>query len=158
MEEFEASGAEVIIGDITSAQDVSAAYNSFDTVVSTVGRNVLNTQVEMIELADGQPDVKRFLPNEYGTDVEYGPASKGERPHQQKLRVRQAMSRVGDLEFTYAVTGPYSALCLGAAGPGLEAAGSFDVQGRKAVLLGDREGRVNFTSMNDVRRLTGAAL
>jgi NmrA-like family len=89
--------------------------------------------------------VTRFFPSEYGTDIEYSPQSASEKPHQQKLKVRRYMATVKDLEWTYLVTGPYSDLYFGFM-PRAEV-GTFDVVGKKAVLLGDGRGRVSFTAM-----------
>src|ERR1700761_7870525 len=100
-------GVEVHAGDLTSADDVNEALSGYDTIVSCVGRPVIHTQLKIIELADKHPDVKRFFPSEYGTDIEYGPSSVDEKPHQQKIKVRAALKGVKDLEYTYVVTGPY---------------------------------------------------
>ncbi|KAK3696298.1 hypothetical protein LTR37_018034 [Vermiconidia calcicola] len=154
-------GVEVITGDITVQQDVEQAFNGFDTVVSCLGRTVLHKQLQMIELADKHHDVKRFFPSEYGTDIEYWPNSAHEPPHQQKLKVRAALRDVKDLEYTYVVTGPYAdadgGLFLGAAPVDKEAAGTFDVKRKRAVLLGDGNGKISLTTMRDVGELVVAA-
>jgi hypothetical protein len=131
-----------------------------DTVISAVGRNVIAGQVELIKWADSTPNVKRFFPSEYGTDVEYSATtSPHEKPHQQKLKVRAFIkAEVKNLEITYLVTGPYSELFFGAPGSGWTDAGGFDVKAKKAVLLGDGKGPVSFTSMADVGNLLVAAL
>ena len=90
--------------------------------------------------------MRRFIPSEYGSDVEYWPESAHEPPHQLKLKVRAHMSTMKKLEYTYLVTGPYSDLYLGAFKVRPEI-GSFDVKAKKAVLLGDGEGPVSFTAM-----------
>lgn len=59
IESLKSRGAEIIAGELTSAGDVSEAYNGIDTVVSCVGRPVIHTQLQLIELADRHPDVKR---------------------------------------------------------------------------------------------------
>lgn len=66
-----------------------------------------------------------------------------------------------DLEYTYVVTGPY-----GDADGGLylsakkdnEAEGTFDVKRKRAVLLGNGNGRISLTTMRDVGKLVVAAL
>jgi uncharacterized protein YbjT (DUF2867 family) len=159
---LKSKGVEVFSGDITSADDVTEALNGFDTVVSCVGRPVIHTQLQLIELLDKHPDVKRFFPSEYGTDIEYDSSSKDEKPHQQKLKVRAALKDVKDLEYTYVVTGPYgdadSHLFLSAVPPDAEKGGSFDVKRKRAVLLGDGNGKISLTTMRDVGKLVVAAL
>ena len=162
IEKLRSRKVEIIPGDITSAQDINGALNGFDTIVSCVGRTVIHTQLQILQLADKHPDIKRFLPSEYGTDIEYWPSSKDEKPHQQKLRVRAAMKDVKDLEYTYVVTGPYGdadkALFLSAAPPANEGGGSFDVKRKRAVLLGSGDGKISLTTMRDVGKLVVAAL
>lgn len=162
IDSLKAEGVEIIVGDLKLAGDVNEAYNGIDTVVSCVGRQVIGTQVQLVQLADKHPDVKRFFPSEYGTDIEYGPQSANERPHQQKIKVRAALKQTSNLEYTYIVTGPY-----GDADPGLylsawpsdkEAGGTFDVKRKRAVLLGGGEGKVSLTTMRDVGKFVVAAL
>lgn len=59
IESLKSRGAEIIAGELTSASDVKKAYSGIDTVVSCVGRPVIHTQLQLIELADKHPDVKR---------------------------------------------------------------------------------------------------
>lgn len=63
----------------------------------------------------------------------------------------------GKIEHTYVVTGPYSDLYFG---PTKQAPqiGSFDVEKKQAVLLGTGNEPVAFTSMQDVGKLTAAAM
>lgn len=65
---------------------------------------------------------------------------------------------IANLHITYLVTGPYSDLFIGKMGGAAAATGSFDVAGRKAVLLGTGEGEVSLTTMRDVGVLLVASL
>lgn len=154
-------GVRVIAGNITSEEDVNNAYTGIDTVVSCVGRPIIHTQVQLLQLADRHPDVRRFFPSEYGTDIEYRPESAGEKPHQQKLKVRAALKDVKDLDYTYLVTGPYGdagGLYLSAKPVGNDATGSFNVEHKRAVLLGNGNDKISLTTMRDVGKLVVAAL
>jgi len=123
---------------------------------------VIHLQLQLVELAEKHPDIKRFFPSEYGTDIEYGPASANEKPHQQKLKVRALFKTIKNLEYTYVVTGPYGdadrGLYLSARPSEDEAGGTFDVKRKRAVLLGDGNGRISLTTMRDVGKLVVAAL
>lgn len=152
-----ARGVKTITGDITSEEDVKRAYNGIDTIVSCLGRPAIHLQVQLIKWAEEHPDVRRILPSEYGTDIEYGPKSINEVPHQQKIKVRAALKECKKLEYTYVVTGPYADLYVKNY-PGREEAGSFDMIKRKAVLLGDGNGKVSLTTMRDVGKLVVGAL
>jgi hypothetical protein len=143
------NGVEVIVGDLTNIQDVSKAYAGFDTIVSAVGRNAIQTQIDLIRLAEQTPAIKRFFPSEYGTDIEYGPKSQNEKSHQLKLKVRKFIKDgVKRLEYTYLVTGPYADGYIGA-GHGDPRAGSYDVKAKKAVLLGTGKEKVALTTMSE---------
>lgn len=149
---WKARGISVVTGDVTDKAQVQAAYaDGVDTVVSAVGRNVLLHQKELIRWAEDLEggNVRWFFPSEYGTDIEYWPKSKGERPHQAKLEVRRFIrEEVKRVRCTFLVTGPYAEMYFSLA-PGKPEAGGFDVQGQRAVLLEDGDGRVGLTTMNE---------
>ncbi|TVY88374.1 Isoflavone reductase-like protein [Lachnellula willkommii] len=137
-------GAEIIVGDTTNEDDLVKAF-----------QGIINS-FSLLQI------VARFFPSEYGTDIEYGPESATEKPHQAKLQVRAALRELeaeveakgkGEgkgLEYTFLVTGPYAEAVLRTA--------SFDVKGKKAVLMGDGKGRISLTTKDDVGRLTVKAL
>lgn len=160
IEGLRAQGVEIHSGDVTAPSDINKAYNGFDTVVSCIGRPVIHHQMKLIELAAHHPDVQRFFPSEYGTDIEYGPSSVNEKPHQQKIKVRALLQSIEGLEYTYIVTGPYGDADRGlylSARPD-EEGGTFDVKRKRAVLLGDGNGRISLTTMRDVGKFVIAAL
>lgn len=99
-------------------------------------------------MADQTPSVKWFFPSEYGTDIEYSPASANERPHQQKLNVRAALRDAKDLRHTYVVTGPFADGYIGLGFPSSRG-GAFHTKEKKADLLGDGDGRVSLTTMSE---------
>jgi nucleoside-diphosphate-sugar epimerase len=115
------------------------------------------TQIPLLKLAEASSSIKYFYPSEYGTDIEYGPKSPKEKPHQLKLQVRKFIrENVRKIKITYLVTGPYSDLFIA---PNKDPRiGSFDPKGKKATLLGTGKEKVSFTTMRDVGRLLVAAL
>ncbi|KAL3457518.1 hypothetical protein BJX64DRAFT_293008, partial [Aspergillus heterothallicus] len=137
------NGVEIITGDVTKKGDVVAAFEGIDTIVSALGRGVIAAQIDLLQWADESPQIKRFLPSEYGTDIEYGPASATEKPHQQKLKVRAALKGVKNLEYAYVVTGPYADAPFFLGANKHPRGGAFDVKAKKAVLLGDGKGRIS---------------
>jgi len=149
-------GVEIFTGRLESERSFKRACEGIDTIVSCVGRAGIPKQIKLITWAE-QAGVRRFFPSEYGTDIEYWPESAQEPPHQLKLAVRAHIATMKKIEHTYLVTGPYSDLYFGTmkARPEL---GEFDVQERKAVLLGDGDGPVSFTAMADVGKFVVAAL
>ncbi|KAE9369092.1 NAD(P)-binding protein [Stipitochalara longipes BDJ] len=159
LEKLKSQGVEVIIGDTGNEGELLKAFEGIDTVISAAGRPIIAQQIDWINAAIKAPSVKRFFPSEYGTDVEYDESSKGEVPHQQKLKVRAALRQQEKegkgLEYTLVVTGPFAYGFLAAGKAGL---GGFDVKEKKAVVLGDGKGRVSLTTDPDVGKLVVAAL
>ena len=100
----------------------------------------------MVQWADESPQIKRFLPSEYGTDIEYSLASANEKPHQQKLKVRAAIRETKNLEYAFVVTGPYADVPFYLGASKNPRGGSFDVKNKKAVLLGDGNGRISLVA------------
>jgi len=148
IETLKAKDVDVVVGDITNTADIQRAYKDVDTVVSAVGRPIIDAQIKLLEVAESTPHVKYFYPSEYGTDIEYGPQSKNEKPHQLKLKVRKYIKdNIHRLQYTYLVTGPYADLYIGKTRD--EKAGSFDVLGRKATLLGTGKERISLTTMRE---------
>ncbi|KAL1305792.1 hypothetical protein AAFC00_003956 [Neodothiora populina] len=158
LEQWQSRGLKVIVGDLAKQEDVLKAYESFDTVVSAVGRNVIASQIDLIRWAEASSTIKRFFPSEYGTDIEYDPIkSPHEKPHQLKLQVRAYIrEHIKRLEYTYLVTGPYADLFI-TKSKNAEY-GSFDPGSKTATLLGTGDEKISLTTMEDVGKLLVAAL
>ncbi|KAF7192468.1 Isoflavone reductase-like [Pseudocercospora fuligena] len=150
---FQSRGAEVLVGDLANDNDVLKAYEGFDTVLSALGRTAIERQCNLILLAEHSPSIVRFIPSEFGTDIAFNASSANEKPHQAKLKVRAFLESdaVRRLTYTYLVTGPFADLYVGSMAhePQL---GSFDVQSKHAVLLGDGDGKTALTTMADCGR------
>ncbi|KAI0967127.1 hypothetical protein F4678DRAFT_446632 [Xylaria arbuscula] len=155
---WRSQGLRVVTGDINNADDVARAYEGVDVVVSALGRNTLAAQTELLRLAEESTSVQWFFPSEYGTDIEYDASSEDEKPHQNKLKVRDFVrNHIRRVQVTYLVTGPYIDTYLNLF-PGLEAIGGYDVRAKKAVVINSGQDPVGFTSMPDVGKLLVAAL
>ena len=148
IQDLESKGVQIHVGDIKNADDVSKAYAAgYDTVVSALGRPMIAEQILLLDLAEKTPSIKKFFPSEYGTDIEYGPKSKDEHPHQLKLKVRKHIrENIKRLEITYLVTGPFAEGYVGKAS-GDERSGSIDVKAKKAVLLGTGKEKISLITM-----------
>lgn len=156
---YQSQGVDVITGDLYNDNDVLDALKGFDTVVSAVGRFGIDKQADLISLAERCPNIIRFIPSEYGTDVAYNSDSSKEKPHQKKLRIRAHLESdsIRRLKYTYLVTGPFADLYVGCMANEPQM-GSLDVEKKKATLLGDGNQRVSLTTMADVGRLLVAVL
>ncbi|KAL4950170.1 hypothetical protein BDW69DRAFT_60985 [Aspergillus filifer] len=151
-------GVEIIVGDVNSKEDVVKAFEGIDTIISCLGRGVITHQISLIQWADENPQIKRFLPSEYGTDIEYSPLSADEKPHQAKLKVRAALRASRNLEYAFVVTGPYADVPFFLDRKQDEEGGSWDVSNRKAVIVGSGEERVSLVGCEDVGKFVVATL
>jgi hypothetical protein len=143
-----AGNVTVVTGDVDSEADVSAAYkdHNIDTVISAFGRGAIAKQIELIRWADRADSVRWFFPSEYGTDIEYGPQSEYEKPHQQKLKVRRFIrEEARKVQVTYVVTGPYFESWVERP-QGIENGTGFDVAKKEAWLV-EPDTRIGFTTM-----------
>jgi uncharacterized protein YbjT (DUF2867 family) len=70
IKELKSKAVKIVTGDVNNEGDVKKAYQGIDTVISAVGRNVIETQINLFKLAAESDSVKWFLPSEYGTDVD----------------------------------------------------------------------------------------
>ncbi|TVY30692.1 Isoflavone reductase-like protein [Lachnellula hyalina] len=155
LQNLKSEGVEVIVGDVTNPADVLNAFKGINTVISTVGRNVLAEQINWIQLAEKAPSVRRFFPSEYGTDIDYSPQSVHEIPHQLKIKVRAALKATTSLDYTYVVTGPYAdGQMLAYLSPLAESArviGTYDVKAKSATLIEDGKGKISLTTPKELR-------
>ena len=147
LEKWKADGLSIVVGDLTSEADVTAAYKGVDTVISAVGRGGLQHQINLLRLAEASDSVKWFLPSEFGTDIEHNGKSPNEKPHQVKLQVRKYIrENLKKVKVTYVVTGPYFDMWVNTA-PGFEVAGGYVPAKKQAYVIEDGDGRVGFCTM-----------
>ena len=147
LDRWKAQGLSVIVGNLESDDDVVAAYRGVDTVVSAVGRNALQHQIKLLQLAETSDSVQWFLPSEYGTDIEHNAKSPGEKPHQLKLKVRAFVrDTIRRVKVTYVVTGPYFDMWVNTF-TGVETAGGFIPDKKEAYLVGDS--KIGFCTMTE---------
>lgn len=121
-------------------------------MISALGRGAIASQTTLIRLADETSSVWRFIPSEFGTDIEHSSHSAHEKPHQDKIKIRKVLASTETLNYTCLVTGPYA----DAEPPAYLSAlienpelGSFNVKARTAVLLGDGRDRIALTTTSE---------
>lgn len=158
LDKWKSEGISVIVGDVESEADVTAAYKGVDTVISALGRGGLHLQLLLLRLAEASNSVKWFLPSEYGTDIEHNAKSPHEKTHQVKLQVRKYVrENIKRVKVTYVVTGPYFDMWVNVS-PGAPQIGGFLPDKKEAYVIDDGEGKVGFTTMADVGKFVLATL
>ncbi|PWA90549.1 isoflavone reductase [Artemisia annua] len=71
IDNFTSLGAKLLIGDIHDHASLVNAIKQVDVVISTVGGELAADQVKLIAAIKEAGNVKRFLPSEFGTDVDH---------------------------------------------------------------------------------------
>ncbi|KAF0917572.1 hypothetical protein E2562_020947 [Oryza meyeriana var. granulata] len=98
---FEASGATIVYGDMNDHESLVAAIKQADVVISAVGHRgtvELDGQLKVVEAIKEAGNVKRFVPSEYGCDVEQaedGTLEPARSIIAAKARVREAVRAAG---------------------------------------------------------------
>ncbi|KAI7746586.1 hypothetical protein M8C21_005740 [Ambrosia artemisiifolia] len=130
---FKTLGATILYGDIHDHESLVKAIKHVDVVISTVGGGLVADQVKLIAAIKEAGNVKRFLPSEFGTDVDHVNAVEpAKTTFAGKARIRRAVE-AADIPHTYIS-------CNGFAGYFLPTVGQMDTHTaprEKITILGD---------------------
>ncbi|XP_052623351.1 isoflavone reductase homolog A622-like [Lactuca sativa] len=72
LDDFESRGVELVYGDLDDYEKLLEAVKKVDVVISTVSGKSAAAQDKLIEAIKEAGNVKRFLPSEFGLDVDHG--------------------------------------------------------------------------------------
>ncbi|KAF1956602.1 NAD(P)-binding protein [Byssothecium circinans] len=61
LDRVKAEGVEVVVGDVNSEADIAKAYEGFDTVISALGRNVILTQIALLDIIKLLLEIQEFF-------------------------------------------------------------------------------------------------
>ncbi|KAJ9078699.1 hypothetical protein DSO57_1003970 [Entomophthora muscae] len=139
-EEFRQKGADIVQVDYKDQASIKSALQNTHVVISALGSYDLFENQERFINAAKEAGVVRFVPSEFGIDVE-GNTNPFFAP---KVKTRQALESSG-LEYTYYNTGFFiDHLLLPIFG--------FDIPNCKVSIVGKGETKVSVTSLNDVAK------
>ncbi|XP_021730377.1 leucoanthocyanidin reductase-like [Chenopodium quinoa] len=96
-------GATVIIGTITDKKLMEKIFEEYkiEVVISAVGGESILDQLQLITAIKAVGTVKRFLPSEFGHDIERAyPVEPGLQMYNEKRQVRRAIEEAG-ISYTY---------------------------------------------------------
>lgn len=102
------SSIKVVDVDFTSVEALTAALKGQDVVISTLPAEVAAVQITLIDAAIAA-GVRRFLPSEYGANVE-NPLSRQIPVFAGKVEIGdylKAKAAAGDISYTFVYTGPF---------------------------------------------------
>ncbi|XP_057810053.1 phenylcoumaran benzylic ether reductase TP7-like [Salvia miltiorrhiza] len=103
VETFKKSGVTILTGDLNDHESLVKAIKQVDVVISTVGFMQIADQYKIIAAIKEAGNVKRFLPSEFGNDIDRGHAVDPINPNLQlKVEIRRAIEAEG-IPYTYVV-------------------------------------------------------
>ncbi|KAL3697215.1 hypothetical protein R1sor_011291 [Riccia sorocarpa] len=106
---FQDSGVTVLKGDVGDRESLVAALRQVDVVISSVSGGALASQVKILEAAKETGTIKRFLPSEFGNDVDRLEIDFKvlEGVFQTKRDVRREIEKSG-IPYTFVIPGGYA--------------------------------------------------
>ncbi|KAL8135617.1 hypothetical protein AgCh_010306 [Apium graveolens] len=133
IESFKTSGVTVIYGDVHDHQSLVKAVKQVDVVISAVAFQNILDQSKILEAIEEAGNVKRFIPSEFGNDVDRTDAVEPAKTNfAEKAKVRRAIEAHG-IPYTYIFTGCFAGYFL----PTLAQPGATAPPREKVIILGD---------------------
>nr|XP_043636514.1 eugenol synthase 1-like isoform X2 [Erigeron canadensis] len=112
VESFKNSGVTLGYGDLNDHESLVKAMKQVDIVISTVGKMQIPNQTKIIDAIKESGNIKRFLPSEFGVDVDHQsavePASK---TFDEKIQIRRAIE-AQRIPYTYIVSNCFGGIFL----------------------------------------------
>ncbi|VFQ67856.1 unnamed protein product [Cuscuta campestris] len=144
------SGVNFIHGDLNDQSSLVKAIKQVDVVISTVGHFQLADQVKIIAAIKEAGNVKRFLPSEFGVDVDrVNAVEPAKSAFEVKSGIRRAVEAEG-IPHTFVANFFFSGYFL----PNLAQPGSQSPPTDKVVILGDGTAKAVFNKEDDIAAYT----
>nr|TKW21371.1 hypothetical protein SEVIR_4G162800v2 [Setaria viridis] len=143
---FRDTGVTLVKGDLYNHESLVVAIKSADIVISAVGYTQLPDQIHIISAIKEAGNVKRFLPSEYGNDVDHVHAVEPAKSiFAVKARIRRAIEAEG-IPYTYVSSNFFAGRFL----PCLGQVGVSVLPTDKVLILGDGNVKAIFAAEEDV--------
>ncbi|XP_006643647.1 isoflavone reductase homolog IRL-like [Oryza brachyantha] len=144
---FRDAGATLLQGDLYDHASLIRAVRDADVVISTLGALQIADQTKLIAaIKEAGGNVRRFLPSEFGLDVDRTGAVEPARSiFAGKAAIRRAVEAAG-IPYTYVVSNYFAGYALPTIGQSLPPAPPVD----KVVILGDGATKVVFVEEGDI--------
>ncbi|XP_074577000.1 phenylcoumaran benzylic ether reductase Betv6-like [Curcuma longa] len=155
LQDFEAAGVTLLHGDLYDHGSLVSAIKQVDVVISTVGFLQLKDQTKIIDaIKDSGADIKRFLPSEFGNDVDRTNAVEPAKSMLDiKVQIRRAVEASG-IPYTYVSSNFFAGYFL----PTLGQVGVTGLPTDKVVILGDGDVKAVFVDEDDIGTYTVKAV
>ncbi|KAH7567246.1 hypothetical protein JRO89_XS07G0037900 [Xanthoceras sorbifolium] len=147
---FKSLGVTLLIGDLNNHESLVKAIQEVDVVISTVGALQLADQTKIIAAIKEAGNVKRFLPSEFGNDVDRVHAVEpAKSAFEVKAQIRRAIEAEG-IPHTYVSSNCFAAYFL----PTLCQPGVSAPPRDKVIISGDGNAKAVFNQEVDIGTYT----
>ncbi|KAE8656049.1 Isoflavone reductase-like protein [Hibiscus syriacus] len=150
IDDFKNLGVQLLIGDLYDHESLVKAIKQVDVVISAVGQMQIADQVKIIAAIKEAGNVKRFLPSEFGTDVDLNKAIEpAKSAFGIKAQIRRAVEAEG-IPYTYVPANCFAGFFV----PTLAQPGATSPPRDKVVILGDGNPKAVFNHEADIGTYT----
>ncbi|KAK2631757.1 hypothetical protein EUGRSUZ_L02476 [Eucalyptus grandis] len=150
VEGFESLGVTLVHGDIYDQESLLNAIKQVDVVISAVGRAQIEGQDRIVAAIKAAGNIKRFLPSEFGNDVDRVHAVE---PAKSAFAIKTKIRRLVEAEeipYTYVSSNFFAGYFL----PTLSQLGATAPPRDKVVILGDGNVKAVFNKEDDIGTYT----
>lgn len=150
LDSFTAAGITILHGDVGDHESILAALKQVDVVISAIASALIADQLKIIDAIKEVGHIKRFLPSEFGVDVErisHVPAVQA--VFKPKVEIRTALRESG-IPYTLINSNSFAAYFV----PTLAQEGVEAPPRDKVTILGDGNAKVIYVDEDDIATLT----
>nr|CCC55425.1 phenylcoumaran benzylic ether reductase [Pinus pinaster] len=146
LDSFKTAGANLIGGSLEDHASLVEAVKKVDIVISTVGGEEIASQFNIIKAIKEVGTIQRFLPSEFGNDVDNSHAVEPAKSvFELKAKVRRAIEAEG-IPYTYVSSNCFAGYFL----PTLAQPGLTAPPRDKVVILGDGNAKAVYVNEEDI--------
>ncbi|KAH9757350.1 isoflavone reductase [Citrus sinensis] len=151
IEIFKNLGVNVLYGDLQDHESLIKAIKQVDVVISTVSRGQIPEQAKIIAAVKEAGNVKRFLPSEFGNDVDRSQnvVEPAKSAYADKIKIRRAIEAEG-IQYTYVSCNCFAGYFL----PTLAQIGAPAPPREKVTIFGDGNAGAVYNKEDDIATYT----
>ena len=150
VEGFKSLGVTIVVGDLHDHEGLVKAIKQVDVVISTVGGMLLGDQAKLVAAIKEAGNVKRFLPSEFGNDVDrINCVEPAKSMLSVKVHIRRLIEKEG-IPYTYVACNFFAGYFL----PTLAQPGASAPPRDKVIIMGDGNTKAIFNNEADIGTYT----
>ncbi|KAJ3686810.1 hypothetical protein LUZ61_015974 [Rhynchospora tenuis] len=150
LQNFKESGVILLQGDIYDHESLVKAIKTVDVVISAVGYFQVADQTKIIAAVKEAGNVKRFLPSDFGNDVDHAHIEEpAKTAFDIKIKIRRMIEQEG-IPYTFVSCNFFAGWCL----PNLSQYGPTGMPTEKVLILGDGNTKVVYMDEDDIGTYT----